>query len=81
MLFRSSGAREAIVQLNVTQQVLSITVEDDGRGFDENLIFSADGIGLSNVRNRVEYMHGSIDLNSGKGKGTSVVIEFRNQIQ
>jgi len=79
-IVKHSGATKAIVQLSVTLQMLSITVEDDGHGFDEHLIVNAKGIGLSNIKNRVEYMNGSIDLNSGKGRGTSVVIEFKNQL-
>jgi signal transduction histidine kinase len=77
-IMKHSGAQQALVQLNITSQMLSITVEDNGRGFDEHLLQTASGIGLNNIRHRVEYLHGSIDMNTGEGKGTSVVIEFRN---
>ena len=55
---------------------MSITVEDDGKGFDTTLLKQSTGIGWSNIQNRVEFLKGKLDVNSSIGKGTSVLIEI-----
>lgn len=54
---------------------LSITVEDDGVGFDSAKLGGL-GMGLSNVRTRVAYMGGKLDIHSEQGIGTTVTIEL-----
>lgn len=58
--------------------VLSLTVEDDGVGFDKNQ--DSVGIGLRNVNSRVSTMHGEIDVESSKNSGTLVNIEIPKKI-
>jgi two-component system, NarL family, sensor histidine kinase UhpB len=48
---------------------LRIEVEDDGRGFD---VATADGFGLSGMRERVEGLGGVFRVQSGVGQGTRV---------
>ena len=55
---------------------ISATVEDDGKGFDTNLLEQTQGIGWSNIRSRVDYLKGKVDLRSKIGEGTSVHIEI-----
>jgi two-component system, NarL family, sensor kinase len=33
------------------------------------------GIGWENIKNRIEFLKGKLDINSQTGKGTSVLIE------
>jgi signal transduction histidine kinase len=73
---KHAGAANAIVQVSKTADVLSVTVEDDGKGFDTAILHRAKGIGWSNIQNRVEFLKGKLDVNSEKGKGTSVLIEL-----
>jgi len=73
---KHARATHAIVQLTKTNGGLSITVEDDGKGFDTALLRQSKGIGWSNIQNRVEFLKGRIDLQSAPGKGTSVMIEI-----
>ena len=54
---------------------MTITVEDNGKGFDPAILKQSLGMGWSNIQNRVEFLKGKIDVNSEKGKGTSVLIE------
>lgn len=75
-VMKHAAAQSVIVQLNHTDRLLSITVEDDGKGFDTNLLKGAKGIGWSNIQNRVEFMKGRWDVESQPGKGASVHIEF-----
>ncbi len=75
---KHASAQKILVQVNASREdkMLSITVEDNGRGFDTALIKNAQGMGLSNVLNRVDYLKGKIDLSSDPDKGTSVLIEI-----
>jgi len=75
---KHANAKNVLVQLHQSRQekLLAITVEDDGNGFDMNLLKHAGGMGWSNIQNRVEFLKGKIDLQSAPGKGTSVMIEI-----
>jgi signal transduction histidine kinase len=67
--------KNAIVQMSKTNNILSITVEDDGKGFDTTMLNLSKGIGWENIKNRVDFLKGKLDINSQTGKGTSVLIE------
>ncbi len=71
-----AAAKTIMVQLTKYERKISITVEDDGKGFDTNTIESMKGAGFSNIRYRVNYFKGTIDIVSGPGEGTSVNIEL-----
>jgi two-component system, NarL family, sensor kinase len=73
---KHAGATTAIVQVTRTGQQLSVTVEDDGKGFDTSMTREVKGIGWSNIRHRVDFLKGKLDIDSAPGKGTSVHIEF-----
>jgi signal transduction histidine kinase len=63
-------------QYSASEKLLSVTVEDDGKGFDLSSLKQSNGIGWSNIQNRVDFLKGKIDVQSGEGKGTSVLIEI-----
>ena len=64
-----------LVQVAAHNKFLTITVEDDGIGFEPAAITSP-GIGLKNIYNRVNLLNGTIDFQSKPGNGTSVLIEI-----
>ncbi len=72
---KHSEATNILVQLiRHDENQLNITVEDNGKGLspaDKEKITA----GLRNVRSRVEYLNGKMDIQSGRGKGVSVYIE------
>ncbi|MEX1241116.1 MAG: tetratricopeptide repeat protein [Cyclobacteriaceae bacterium] len=73
---RHASAKTVIVQLTRTNGLLSLTIEDDGKGFDTSILKRSKGIGWTNIQHRVEFMKGRLDVKSDAGKGTSVHIEF-----
>ncbi|HMT75357.1 MAG TPA: sensor histidine kinase [Chitinophagaceae bacterium] len=73
---KHAAASTAIVQVSKTEDEISITVEDDGKGFDPVILQGAKGIGWSNIQGRIEYLKGKLDIRSAPGKGTSVHIEI-----
>ncbi|MEM8891425.1 MAG: ATP-binding protein, partial [Bacteroidota bacterium] len=70
---KHAQAKELIVQVQTDPDQISLTVEDDGIGYQDSNSKS-DGIGLMNVRSRVELLKGSLDIDSRPGKGTSIYI-------
>jgi signal transduction histidine kinase len=73
---KHARAKSVIVQLTKTEKQLTITVEDDGKGFDTNILKVNKGIGWLNIQNRVEFLKGKLDITSHEGEGTSVQIEI-----
>jgi len=77
-ILKHAGAKTALVQLVRKAEALSIAVEDDGKGFDQAVLRESEGIGYLNLRNRVAWLNGTIDIKTESGKGTSVNIELPN---
>jgi len=73
---KHAAAKTALVQVTKSNGQLTVTVEDDGKGFDTAVLSRSKGIGWSNIQNRVEFLKGTLDVQSEKEKGTSVHIEI-----
>ena len=75
-IVKHAEAKQAIVQVSVVDNQITLTVEDDGKGFDSLSLPTVQGIGWKNITSRVDYHKGKINLQSEAGKGTSIFIEF-----
>ena len=75
-IMKHSQASEAFVQLIREETRLNIGVEDNGKGFDIALLKNNRGAGLTSIYSRVDYLKGTLDINSEVGKGTLINIEF-----
>ncbi len=73
---KHAKATESIVQISNENQLLHITVEDNGKGFDVKNISNFKGAGWSNIQNRIAYLKGTINIDSSEKIGTSVIIEI-----
>lgn len=62
------------VDLIVKNKKLKMRIADDGIGFDINA--AKGGIGLSNMRRRVELFYGKFDIFSSPGNGCELVIDI-----
>jgi two-component system, NarL family, sensor kinase len=71
---KHAKATQAQVQFSRIENIISLTVEDNGKGFDVKNLANK-GIGLSNIQNRVDYLNGKMDIKSDEN-GTSTHIEF-----
>ena len=74
-VLKHAKAQHVNIQLLENEGNLLLTVEDDGKGFDIQKNES-DGIGLSNIRTRVEVLRAKMHLDSRPGKGTFVSVEI-----
>lgn len=71
---KHAHCNKIIVQCLQNQDEFLITVEDNGKGFSNQNLEKSKGIGLKNVKNRVNYMKGSLVIDSHQG--TTVNIEL-----
>ncbi len=69
-----SGAEHIIVQVVKEGGRISLTVQDDGRGFDP--ASPSPGMGLTNIRARVAALNGNLLVDSRPGGGTEINVEF-----
>lgn len=73
-VIKHAKATKLYISLIQTDDIIDVTIEDNGVGFDVNEI--SDGIGLENIRTRVNFLKGIIDISSDKGKGTLVAFHI-----
>ncbi|MCC7352891.1 MAG: HAMP domain-containing protein [Anaerolineae bacterium] len=71
---RHSGATTAEIRLAWEGDAVTLTIADNGQGFD---VAAADGtgLGLRSMRERVEALGGSLRVESKAGAGTRVVVK------
>jgi len=74
---KHSQSKEIYVQLISDAEGLNIIVEDYGVGFNVDKLKSK-GIGLQNLKTRVEKIGGTYHFESSIGNGTSTIIEVKN---
>ena len=74
-IIKHANATEAIIQFNRDADRLSITVEDNGRGFSLE-DSSGKKAGLESVKSRVNYLNGHLSIDSEKEIGTTVMMDF-----
>jgi signal transduction histidine kinase len=72
-VIKHAEAKKVLIQLVREGDRFNLTVEDDGKGFDVREIKG--GAGLFNIKARIDYLNGTMDIVSQKGEGTSVHIE------
>jgi signal transduction histidine kinase len=74
---KHAEATEVLVQVNFNSN-LSLTIEDNGKGFDPQATHK--GVGLKNILSRTESLRGEWNTESST-KGTTHSFQFTNQIQ
>ena len=62
-------AKDATIRLERSNGDLTFEIEDDGRGFDPG---STTGSGLTNMRDRIEAVGGTLHVSSVPGSGTTI---------
>jgi len=70
---KHSKASDVIIDISKNQNILTINYNDNGIGFDiEKQMLKRTGLGLFNIKNRIEAIGGSFFIESKAGKGTSI---------
>lgn len=76
-------ANYILVTLNLNENLLSVVIDDDGKGFDTSILDkppknnSEGGMGVFFMKERIGYINGRLFFNSTAGEGTRVTINYK----
>ena len=73
-LVKYSKCTEALVRVRVERRNVVLLVKDNGIGFDPGVATERNG--LRNIRFRARDLNGTVDIQSSRGSGTSVTLQF-----
>jgi two-component system NarL family sensor kinase len=66
---KHANAQRLDITILFTNGEMGITVEDDGTGFEREGM--EEGVGMANIRSRVDFLNGKMDIQSNKETGTA----------
>ena len=76
-VIKHAEANEATIHLTNHENSLNIMIEDNGKGFNPNQITTKNkGMGISSIDKRVEYLNGTMTIESEHKKGTTIIIDI-----
>ena len=71
-IYKHANASLVEISFSLKNNVICITIKDNGSGFDINK--SKKGIGIKNITSRVKEIQGELEIQSQKELGTSIII-------
>lgn len=71
---RHGGAKRMKVRVAAQTERVTVTVTDNGGGFDPERVPEHEGNGLRNMERRVQLMDGAFAIASERGRGTTVTV-------
>lgn len=75
-IVKHAMATEVIIQFIKDDARLSIVVEDNGQGFNTQEVDHKIHAGIDTIKSRVNYLNGKLTIDSLKGTGTTVMMDF-----
>lgn len=73
-VIRHANARAVSVRIAESDRLITMTIKDDGDGFDPNSVTSG-GMGLKTMRERAAVLNARLRIESQPGQGTQVKVE------
>ncbi|WP_162842679.1 tetratricopeptide repeat-containing sensor histidine kinase [Mucilaginibacter pineti] len=73
-VMKHANASRIDISLIKDEQNISLTIEDNGEGFDITNPEIHKGMGFNNLRSRINFLKGKVELDSQIGKGTLVSV-------
>ncbi|OCX50521.1 hypothetical protein BEL04_22350 [Mucilaginibacter sp. PPCGB 2223] len=71
---KHSGAKHLTVSLQYSAELFTLTVIDDGSGFDHKEAMGKNGSGLKNIKNRASLIGAEYKINSTVGRGSEIKV-------
>jgi signal transduction histidine kinase/PAS domain-containing protein len=71
-VLKHAAATQVAISLDVGNGAVELAVRDNGQGFDLETGRAAGGMGLANIRQRVEMLGGTLTITSKPGQGTEL---------
>lgn len=76
-VLKHAGATRVDIVMDHEGDTFSVTIEDNGKGFDTaKMAETGGGLGLGNIKSRVDYLRGTVEFDSAPGRGTVVMIHI-----
>lgn len=75
-IIKHSEASHCLIQLIEHEDAISILIEDNGKGMKNDQLNIKSGMGLSNIRSRVDYFKGQVEISEKVEGGTLINIEI-----
>ncbi len=75
-VLRYSKATHLTITIHKNEEIITMTIEDNGIGFDINKVDASQSHGLLGIRERVYAMSGRSSIESTHGKGTKVEVQI-----
>jgi len=69
---RHSQATQVKVMLDMGEDRVRVSVDDNGKGFDPDIVQQGNSLGLKLIRERAEMLGGTFEVDSSVGRGTRV---------
>lgn len=73
---RHSQASLVKVLVDIGENLVKVAVDDNGKGFDAEILNGGNSLGINLVRERVEMLGGVFELDSVVGRGTRIVFSL-----
>ena len=73
---RYANAKNVFVSLNTTGDNLALTIRDNGKGFNTNVLKNKKSFGILGMTERVIALNGHFELTSAPGKGTQINVSI-----
>ncbi|MEM1219019.1 MAG: ATP-binding protein, partial [Bacteroidota bacterium] len=73
---KHANADTLSIASHATGDLLKLVVSDDGKGMSTPSAPSTPGIGLKNIKSRMDFLNGRWDLKTSPGKGTVFTLEI-----
>lgn len=70
---RHSQASTVKVQVDMGTSAVKVIVDDNGKGFDPEILTESRSLGLKLIRERTEMLGGSFEIDTAVGKGTRIL--------
>jgi PAS domain S-box-containing protein len=73
-VLKHAEASQLVLELIIDDSIISLSISDNGKGFDNETGKMKKGVGLHNISNRTELLNGKINIITAPGRGCKLNI-------
>lgn len=73
---KHANAKSILIQLLAYENEVNLLIEDNGDGFNYEEALAKDGLGLTSINSRVDYLDGTVEWDTKPGNGTTISINI-----
>jgi PAS domain S-box-containing protein len=73
-VLKHAEASQLVIELIIDDSIISLSISDNGKGFDNESGKMKKGVGLYNISNRTELLNGKINIITAPGRGCKLNI-------